>query len=296
MSKSALIDKAEAAADVSADAARNNANSTHKSIIEEEGRFSLSVSLKFIGIAILLSATSAFSAGCIACRFLSELDTPTRLSYIDDIAAAHIYSAENIGGIAEKKSSYHLPTPTIGSGKTVPETTYTSKTFQVEGSSTSHTLHIDRSSAPPTKVAIDLAVPTSSSRDLLVPTVEVGCLDCAASYVDEDALQNASTHATHAAPLLEDKEAAPPPVNDYHHNDDSDGLHLPAGQHLLVDMKGVDSAFLNSEERLATAMVSLINQSKLTLLSYHCHSLVPIGVSCVGVLLESHVSFVTMLI
>eukprot|EP00581_Thalassiosira_minuscula_P014658 CAMPEP_0183716256 /NCGR_PEP_ID=MMETSP0737-20130205/10237_1 /TAXON_ID=385413 /ORGANISM="Thalassiosira miniscula, Strain CCMP1093" /LENGTH=45 /DNA_ID= /DNA_START= /DNA_END= /DNA_ORIENTATION= len=27
---------------------------------------------------------------------------------------------------------------------------------------------------------------------------------------------------------------------------DSD-LHLPAGQHLLVDMKNVDSSFLNSE-------------------------------------------------
>jgi spermidine synthase len=31
----------------------------------------------------------------------------------------------------------------------------------------------------------------------------------------------------------------------------------------------------------------------LTLLSYHCHSLVPAGVSCVGVLLESHISFHT---
>jgi hypothetical protein len=31
----------------------------------------------------------------------------------------------------------------------------------------------------------------------------------------------------------------------------------------------------------------------LTLLSYHCHGLEPSGVSCVGVLLESHVSFHT---
>jgi len=31
----------------------------------------------------------------------------------------------------------------------------------------------------------------------------------------------------------------------------------------------------------------------LTLLSYHCHSLLPAGVSCVGVLLESHISFHT---
>jgi hypothetical protein len=31
----------------------------------------------------------------------------------------------------------------------------------------------------------------------------------------------------------------------------------------------------------------------MTLLSYHCHSLIPSGVSCVGVLLESHISFHT---
>lgn len=82
-------------------------------------------------------------------------------------------------------------------------------------------------------------------------------------------------------------------TNDYSHNSDDDGLHLPAGQHLLVDIKDVDAMFLNSEERLARAMISLIDESKLTLLSYHCHSLVPIGVSCVGVLLESHISFHT---
>jgi len=69
--------------------------------------------------------------------------------------------------------------------------------------------------------------------------------------------------------------------------------YLPAGQHLLVDMKHVDSDFLNSEVRLAEAMVSVVNESKLTLLSYHCHKLIPMGVSCVGVLLESHISFHT---
>merc|ERR1740138_449466 len=40
-------------------------------------------------------------------------------------------------------------------------------------------------------------------------------------------------------------------------------------------------------------MVNLAAGSELTLLSYHCHSLIPMGVSCVGVLLESHISFHT---
>jgi len=77
---------------------------------------------------------------------------------------------------------------------------------------------------------------------------------------------------------------------------DGDVIHLPTGQHLLVDIKHVDYNFLNSQDRLAQAMVDLINESnesKLTLLSYHCHSLVPMGVSCIGVLLESHVAFHT---
>jgi S-adenosylmethionine decarboxylase proenzyme len=82
-------------------------------------------------------------------------------------------------------------------------------------------------------------------------------------------------------------------------DDDADGeeepeeIHQPRGQHLLVDIKNVDGAFLNSEERLASAMLNLTKQSELTLLSYHCHGLEPMGVTCVGVLLESHVSFHT---
>ena len=66
--------------------------------------------------------------------------------------------------------------------------------------------------------------------------------------------------------------------------------HLPSGQHLLVDLKNVDPTFLNSEQQLAEAMVELAIISKVNLLSYHCHSIVPMGVSCVGILLESHVS------
>lgn len=72
-----------------------------------------------------------------------------------------------------------------------------------------------------------------------------------------------------------------------------EGEHLPAGQHLLVDIKNLEAAFLNSEERLADAMVETVKAAGLTLLSYHCHSLIPSGVSCVGVLLESHISFHT---
>lgn len=69
--------------------------------------------------------------------------------------------------------------------------------------------------------------------------------------------------------------------------------YQPAGQHLLVDIAEVEAAFLNSEERLADAMVKSVEGAGLTMLSYHCHALQPAGVSCVGVLLESHISFHT---
>lgn len=67
----------------------------------------------------------------------------------------------------------------------------------------------------------------------------------------------------------------------------------PSGEHLMVDIKHVSMAFLNSEQRLAQAMVDLVNEAGLTLLSYHCHGLHPAGVSCVGVLLQNYVSFHT---
>lgn len=72
-----------------------------------------------------------------------------------------------------------------------------------------------------------------------------------------------------------------------------DDIYQPVGQHLLVDIKNVDEDFLNSKERLADAMVTLVEESGTTMLSYHCHKLEPTGVSCVGVLLESHITFHT---
>ena len=68
----------------------------------------------------------------------------------------------------------------------------------------------------------------------------------------------------------------------------------PAGEHLMLDIKNVDGAFLNSEQRLALAMLEVIKEAELTLLSFHCHGLLPAGVSCVGVLLQrEYISFHT---
>jgi spermidine synthase/S-adenosylmethionine/arginine decarboxylase-like enzyme len=52
-------------------------------------------------------------------------------------------------------------------------------------------------------------------------------------------------------------------------------------------------SILKREDLTFSRLLSPYNFHRLTLLSYHCHSLVPAGVSCVGVLLESHISFHT---
>lgn len=180
-----------------------------------------------------------------------------------------------------KPSSRQLPAPKVIEGKDVPFTTYASKTFQMAGASTSHTLHIDRTGVIPK----DMMSRSRKEFD--------GGPDFQTTDVEEDGWVDVSSTTINCESKTCSRGKESSIVINDDHNDDSDGLHLPAGQHLLVDIKDVDSNFLNSEERLATAMIEVINESKLTLLSYHCHSLVPIGVSCAGVLLESHVAFHT---
>lgn len=44
-------------------------------------------------------------------------------------------------------------------------------------------------------------------------------------------------------------------------DDEDEQPHLPAGQHLLVDIKNVNHDFLTSEQRLAQAMVDVVWES-----------------------------------
>lgn len=65
-------------------------------------------------------------------------------------------------------------------------------------------------------------------------------------------------------------------------------------QHVLMDISGVSSSFSNSESLLTDAMALTIQQTGLTMLSYHCHELEPEGISCVAVLMDgSHFTFHT---
>ena len=298
------------------DYANGSSTTTHSTkSTTSSSSFSITLSAWYILSTFLLSAFMAFSIGWVARLVLlthfgvypyyyvtndansnsmemtAILLPTTGMSgkYIIDTNNEYSQSGKNAGPL-------QLPAPKIISGKEVPFTTYASKTFQMEGAATSHTLHIDRTSAlimSRSKKEFDGGPDFQSSSS----SEDEGDND---EGEDDDGgwvpcNTNACSRGKEKKPTAstsEEMEGVVP--NDYsEHNDDSDGLHLPAGQHLLVDIKDVDSKFLNSEERLAKAMIELTEETKLTLLSYHCHTIVPIGVSCAGVLLESHVAFHT---
>jgi hypothetical protein len=46
--------------------------------------------------------------------------------------------------------------------------------------------------------------------------------------------------------------------------------HRPSGQHLLVDIKGVDAEFLNSEELLSKALVDAVKETGYVKLTFYC--------------------------
>jgi S-adenosylmethionine/arginine decarboxylase-like enzyme len=95
-----------------------------------------------------------------------------------------------------------------------------------------------------------------------------------------------------------------------HHHHEPAAAALFLGHHLLVDLDRVGAAFLASEARLVQALVQLAADNSWTMLSYHCHNNSNssdgsddnnnkssfgghdgnVVVSCVAVLLESHVS------
>ena len=301
------------------DYANGSSSTTHstKSSTSSSSTFSITLSAWYILSTFLLSAFMAFSIGWVARLVLlthfgvypyyyvtndansnsmeitAAFLPTTGMSgkYIIDTNNEYSQSGKNAGPL-------QLPAPKIISGKEVPFTTYASKTFQMEGAATSHTLHIDRTSA--------LIMSRSKKEFDGGPDFQSSSSSSSENEGDKDGGEdddggwvpcntNACSRGKEKKPTAstsEEMEGVVP--NDYsEHNDDSDGLHLPAGQHLLVDIKDVDSKFLNSEERLAKAMIELTEETKLTLLSYHCHTIVPIGVSCAGVLLESHVAFHT---
>jgi S-adenosylmethionine decarboxylase proenzyme len=164
-------------------------------------------------------------------------------------------AAESFQALQNLPKLYYEPT------KPIPLTMYSSKTFTTDGS-------IHASSATVLAEKKQQQQPDKRSSNV-----------CTSLDGSQGQCRLMSTEIASSAPVR--KNETP--------NGDAE-VHEPAGQHLLVDMQNVDSEFLNSEILIAQAMVDIVSVSGLTMLSYHCHELQPTGVSCVGVLLESHIS------
>lgn len=148
-----------------------------------------------------------------------------------------------------------LPSLTVKKGKKLPRSRYTSRITD-------------------TTMSVSSSTYLNTDRD---PDNREGG-DARHCHVKEDGEQECS--------VVEEDE-------DEEEEEEDDRQPNPSGEHLMVDIKHVSAAFLNSEQRLAQAMVDLVEEADLTLLSYHCHGLTPAGVSCVGVLLQNYVSFHT---
>ena len=168
-----------------------------------------------------------------------------------------------------------FPSPELITGKDAPKTKYTSMVSSNVLSYTAAdyaTLHLDTAESS-----------LNNSEEVCIQTDD-GHRKCSIDGFNEE---------DYEAIFQQTEEANAKNANAS--NDEEVEEHLPAGQHLLIDIERVNSEFLNDEVSLAKAMVDVIHEIKLTLLSYHCHKLIPMGmgVSCVGVLLESHISFHT---
>lgn len=223
--------------------------------INSQKPYIVSVTKRFIVMSLMTSILVAFTIGRAARIIL--LEGPRQALLAPHDSSAMFVRPEH------SRETKTLPNPTLIEGKEVPRTLYTAKNFDTAIGASTASAYLERS--------VPSSAPAEKEAESFCKADENGTHQCSRNKNGNVLVQNVEKEADQ-----EDEEE-----------------HLPAGQHLLVDIKNVDGNFLNSEMRLAEAMINVVNESKLTLLSYHCHKLIPMGVSCVGVLLESHISFHT---
>ena len=228
----------------------------------EKKPYALELSGAFIMLSLIASGMLAFAVGSGARLILLAQFGPL----IHNLQLDPLLGGETSANISRTEisssGSKSLPPPLLRDGKEFPRTLYSSKNFDIAASSTSRNVLVERKH-PVERKPWEVCKDGEESDNCKVSP------ETLAYWKDEG--------EEDYVPKEEEEEEE----------------HLPAGQHLLVDIKEVNSNFLNSEYQLAQAMVDVVAEADLTLLSYHCHSLVPTGVSCVGVLLESHISFHT---
>lgn len=220
--------------------------------------FRVKVSIRFIIIGMLSCLLLAFAVGRTARNILIVGPQQRVLELQATLEMEyHRYQQEREH---ESRDVMQLPNPVL-KNKPIPKTIYTSMNFDTARSSSVNSRWV--------------VIDDQDDDDMCESTLSQK--ECQVKSDEQQLVQNNSN----------DDANIPGSGNE------DDEFFLPMGQHLLMDIRNVQSSFLASEERLAKAMLNVVGDCGLTLLSYHCHGLTPSGVSCVGVLLESHVSFHT---
>jgi spermidine synthase len=231
--------------------------------------YKLMASKTFALLTIVTTSALAFAIGSLSRMYILQQQNEQMMALIKELKIEQQQQLPTL-------PSSELPAPKLKGEKEVPHAVYTSKVLDTAASSTVRTMLLEPDKAASTGQQVK----------------KLNRADFSECYKSEDDADKEKDVAAHC--MVSDNTSSLYNAENEEEKDlEAEEEHLPAGQHLLVDIKNVDSEFLNSEQRLAQAMVDVVWESDLTLLSYHCHSLFPMGVSCVGVLLESHISFHT---
>mmetsp|Transcript_14140 Transcript_14140/g.30833 ORF Transcript_14140/g.30833 Transcript_14140/m.30833 type:complete len:778 (-) Transcript_14140:74-2407(-) len=210
-------------------------------------------------------------AAGVAPYFLSKLFTANSSSQSQQQSQSSQHQQQQPAAAVVERPNWNLPLPILHAHKTPPDYTYTGACLDDPYATTSNNNHQSTATSPTTTSSTNNKQSSWSQHRV---DVHMKILD---GHVER--LQNSS-----AAEIQQEDDIVDHGFDGYQ----------PAGQHLLMDIQNVDPSFLLDTQRLASAMVEITTNSGLTLLSYHCHDLqAPMGVSCAGVLLESHVSFHT---
>eukprot|EP00562_Extubocellulus_spinifer_P008288 CAMPEP_0178491040 /NCGR_PEP_ID=MMETSP0696-20121128/11200_1 /TAXON_ID=265572 /ORGANISM="Extubocellulus spinifer, Strain CCMP396" /LENGTH=235 /DNA_ID=CAMNT_0020118887 /DNA_START=355 /DNA_END=1059 /DNA_ORIENTATION=+ len=207
--------------------------------------YRVTVTVKFLVLTILSATLLAFTVGRAARLILLDGISKT-LSYADpedssmwdrpdyhellldrQVRAAELLLEERRAATKRGDGSGRaLPEPRLADGKEPPKTVYSAKKFDLDDlTSSSSDVHIVKDGDGVRKGAGWTSVCGDG---------EDGGGTCSRGAGGGGAIQSPDIRA---APIRDSGE-------------DEEEEHLPAGQHLLVDIKNVDGNFLNSEPRL----------------------------------------------
>jgi len=238
-----------------------NAGSTNDTTRKNEDPYRVQISIRFMTLSMLSCWLLAFAVGRTA-RNLLIVGPKRRVLELQMTLELQQYQHQQERE-QDSRDVLNLPNPVLRD-KPIPKTTYTSMNFDTSRSSSINSRWV--------------VMEGENNQDDDVCESSLSESECQVKLEEQQIVQKQQQQET---------------SGDGSNDGENEEIHLPMGQHLLMDIRNVQSSFLASEERLAKAMLNVVGDCGLTLLSYHCHGLQPSGVTCVGVLLESHVSFHT---